>query len=112
SAQGWDDYESALAAQPTTPVDAQAEGADMLYSSGTTGRPQGVKPPLPATPFPTQSAVGALSAMLFGADEHTVYLSPAPLYHAAPLRFSMANHRLGGTVVAMEHFDPERFLEL
>ena len=112
SAEGWDSYDEAVAAQPVTPIDDQAEGADMLYSSGTTGRPKGVKPPLVATPFPTQTPVGALAAMLFGADQDTVYLSPAPLYHAAPLRFSMANHRLGSTVVAMEHFDPEGFLRL
>ena len=37
--------------------------------------------------------------MLFGVGEDTVYLSPAPLYHAAPLRFCRATHRLGGTVV-------------
>ena len=81
----------------------------MLYSSGTTGRPKGVKVPLPGGPVPARTtAVGALAAMLFGADQDTVYLSPAPLYHAAPLRFCMAGHRIGATVVVMEHFDPER----
>ena len=50
--------------------------------------------------------------LLFGADESTVYLSPAPLYHAAPLRFCRAVHRLGGTVIVMEHFDPEQYLAL
>ena len=42
----------------------------------------------------------------------SVYLSPAPFYHAAPLRFSMAAQALGATVVAMEHFDAEQYLAL
>jgi long-chain acyl-CoA synthetase len=112
SAEGWDSYEEAVAAQPSTPIDDQAEGADMLYSSGTTGRPKGVKTPLPAGEFPMQSPVGAIGQMLFGTNQDTVYLSPAPLYHAAPLRFSMAVHRFGATAVVMEHFDPEAFLRL
>jgi acyl-CoA synthetase (AMP-forming)/AMP-acid ligase II len=107
---GWDSFDAVVDAQPTTPVDDQAEGADMLYSSGTTGRPKGVKPPLPAGEFPMQSSVGALAGLLFGVSSETVYLSPAPLYHAAPLRFSLAGQRFGATVVVMEHFDPERFL--
>jgi long-chain acyl-CoA synthetase len=45
-------------------------------------------------------------------DENTIYLSPAPLYHAAPLRFNMSVMRLGGTSVIMEHFDAEEFLRL
>src|SRR3546814_14028676 len=53
-----------------------------------------------------------LAGLLFGADESTMYLSPAPLYHAAPLRFCRAVHRTGGTVVVMEHFDPEEYLRL
>jgi acyl-CoA synthetase (AMP-forming)/AMP-acid ligase II len=56
--------------------------------------------------------VTGLAQLLFAADESSVYLSPAPLYHAAPLRFCRATHRLGGTVVVMEHFDPEQYLAL
>jgi long-chain acyl-CoA synthetase len=109
---GWERYDEVVAAQPATPIDGEAEGADMLYSSGTTGRPKGVKVPLPSGPYPSMSAVGGLVLGLFGGTEDTVYLSPAPLYHAAPLRFSMAAHRIGGTVVVMRHFDPEAFLRL
>ena len=111
---GYDAYEDALAAQPPTPLDeARVEGQDMLYSSGTTGRPKGVKVPLPDAPLGEGAdGVTGLAQLLFSADESTVYLSPAPLYHAAPLRFCRATHRLGGTVVVMEHFDPEQYLSL
>jgi long-chain acyl-CoA synthetase len=112
AAEGWEPLEAAVAAYPDTPIDDQSEGADMLYSSGTTGRPKGVKSALPEGEFAQMSAVGVLGAALFGVGEDSVYLSPAPLYHAAPLRFCMAIHRFGGTVVVMPHFDPERFLAL
>ena len=112
SVDGWERYDDLVADRPTTPIDDQAEGADMLYSSGTTGRPKGVKPPLPTGDFPQMSSVGAIEQMLFGVTQDTVYLSPAPLYHAAPLRFSMSAQRHGATVVAMVHFDPEAFLRL
>ena len=111
---GYDPYEDVLAAQPATPLDeARVEGQDMLYSSGTTGRPKGVKVPMLDAPLGDGAdSVTGLSALLFGADESAVYLSPAPLYHAAPLRFCRAVHRLGGTVIVMEHFDPEQYLAL
>ncbi len=112
SADGWEQLDDAVADHPTTPIDDESEGADMLYSSGTTGRPKGVKTPLPSGDFPQMSAVGTLQQLLFGANQDTVYLSPAPMYHAAPLRFSMSIQRFGATVVAMEHFDPEGFLRL
>ncbi len=111
-AEGWDCFETALEAQPRTPIADQAEGSDMLYSSGTTGRPKGVKPPLPSGAYPTPGTVPFLCQTLLGATDTTVYLSPAPLYHAAPLRFTMAMHRLGATAVVQQHFDPEGYLAL
>lgn len=109
---GYESYEDAVAAQPATALPEQRyAGTDMLYSSGTTGKPKGVarqfvENPLESTP----SAVTGLLSLLFGGTQDMVYLSPAPLYHAAPLRFCLSAHQLGATVVAMEHFDPEVYL--
>ncbi len=109
--EGYERFEDAVAAQPAEPLPApRREGLDMLYSSGTTGRPKGVKIPIPDTELGAPTALAGAAQLLFGFDENAVYLSPAPLYHAAPLRFSMGVHRVGGTVIVMEHFDPEEAL--
>lgn len=107
-------YEDALAAQAGTPLPDAVEGRELLYSSGTTGRPKGVKPALPGVPVGTANvdSLVRLAVPLYGLAEDSVLLSPAPLYHAAPLRFSIANSRLGGTTVVMDHFDPLAFLRL
>ncbi len=110
---GYEPWEDALAAQPATALpEDRVEGRDMLYSSGTTGRPKGVEAPLPGAPLGTTDAVHLLVSALFGAAADSVYLSPAPMYHAAPLRFSMGFHRTGATVIAMERFDAEDALAL
>jgi len=103
-------FEDAVAAQSADVPDDAVEGQDMLYSSGTTGRPKGVKMPISGRPLGSPTAVSLMTEMLFGAKTDTVYLSPAPLYHAAPLRFCLGYHRMGCTVVAMEKFDPEEAL--
>jgi len=110
-ADGWTRMQEALAGRPQTPIADQSEGASMLYSSGTTGRPKGVKPPLPPQGYPQESKWSGLN-QLFGVSEETVLLSPAPLYHAAPLGFAMSMHRSGGTAVIASRFDPEEYLAL
>ncbi len=86
------------------------EGGDMLYTSGTTGRPKGVRRPLTFAPLGDAADRARRLNALFDMDSSSVFLSPAPLYHAAPLRFSMALLRLGGTLVTLEKFDPEAAL--
>ncbi len=105
-------WEAATAEQPTTPIADEVEGVDMLYSSGTTGRPKGVRIPSAGKPIGTPPALVLLLKGLYGADENSVYLSPAPLYHAAPLRFNFGIQRLGGTCILMEEFDAVGALEL
>lgn len=102
-----------LSLQPDTPVSDQRAGSDMLYSSGTTGRPKGIRLPLPEDgDIAASNILVQLAQAAFGFGPDSIYLSPAPLYHAAPLRWCMAVHRLGGTVIVMEKFDPERALAL
>jgi acyl-CoA synthetase (AMP-forming)/AMP-acid ligase II len=109
---GYASWEEATASQPAEPLDQELEGAQMLYSSGTTGRPKGVKHPLSGQPAGTTSPLLGLITAAYGATEESVYLSPAPLYHAAPLAYNMAFQRVGATCVIMENFDPVRALEL
>jgi long-chain acyl-CoA synthetase len=108
--EGFDDYASARDQFPTTPISDQSAGADMLYSSGTTGRPKGIKVALTGAPIDAPNAFLMLCQGIYGISSNSIYLSPAPLYHAAPLRWCMAAHRLGGTVVVMEKFEPEAYL--
>lgn len=109
---GYESFEDARAAFPAAPIADETAGADMLYSSGTTGRPKGIKPPLTGGPIDEPSPVGMLAQALFGFPPGCTYLSPAPLYHAAPLRWCMSVHKMGGTVIVMEKFDPENALAL
>jgi len=111
SVPGFGSYDDALAHASTAPLADQPHGDDFLYSSGTTGRPKGIKLPLldiqvdePGYPYVM------IFGGLYGFQPDTVYLSPAPVYHAAPLRFMGVIQALGGTVVMMRKFDPEGFL--
>ena len=110
--EGFARFEDARAAMPETPILDESAGADMLYSSGTTGRPKGVKVPLSGAPIDADTSLRMLVSALYGLDQETVYLSPAPLYHAAPLRWCMTVQKMGATTVIMEKFDPETFLKL
>jgi long-chain acyl-CoA synthetase len=110
TAPGFASYEKRIAAHPAAPIEDECEGADMLYSSGTTGRPKGVKPELTLAPVGTPNKLYQLVSFLFQPDGDAVYLSPAPLYHAAPLRYCLTFHRFGSTVVVMDRFDAEEAL--
>ena len=109
---GYLSYEEEMAKYPDTPIPECPEGRDMLYSSGTTGRPKGIVKVLPDVPFGTQDASEKDFARLFRLDSDTVYLSPSPLYHAAPHRFCMWSLRLGGTIIVMEKYDSVEALSL
>lgn len=104
---------AAIDAMPDGPIADERAGSDMLYSSGTTGRPKGVRLPLPEDGnIAATNSLVALAQGAFGFGPDSLYLSPAPLYHAAPLRWCMTVHKLGGTVIVMEKFDPEQALAL
>jgi fatty-acyl-CoA synthase len=110
---GYEDLDAILADSSAEPPDSRPRGGDMLYSSGTTGRPKGIKPSLPERQVdePGDTMVSSFGVP-FGFGEDTVYLSPAPLYHAAPLRTCATVQALGGTVVVMDKFDAEQSLAL
>ncbi|NKQ52703.1 acyl-CoA synthetase [Amycolatopsis sp. K13G38] len=109
--EGYGDYDAALAAASAEVPADQPRGADLLYSSGTTGRPKGIRVELPDRQVdePGDTLIPILQG-LYGFNSDTVYLSPAPVYHAAPLRFAVSVQAIGGTVIMMERFDPEEAL--
>lgn len=102
---GWLNLDEQIANCSTEPLAQQPMGDTMLYSSGTTGRPKGIKRAL------TGGSVAQGNPFLaapspYGFDENSRYLSPAPLYHAAPFGFCMRTLSAGGTVIYMDRFDP------
>ena len=107
---GFDDFDVAVSRSSAEPLPDRVDGSDMLYSSGTTGRPKGVRLQTTGSPLGSPVPLAGLGQFLLAMDDSMVYLSPAPLYHAAPLRWNMVVHRLGGTSVIMDHFDAEEFL--
>ena len=109
---GFESYEDVLAASSDVKPEREPRGDDMLYSSGTTGRPKGILPaPRDIDISDPDVPLIQLFTQVFGFDTDTVYLSPAPLYHAAPLRFVMTTIARGGTAVIMPRFDAEGALE-
>ncbi|ORW91033.1 acyl-CoA synthetase [Mycobacterium sp. IEC1808] len=109
---GWQSYDDALAAAGDPPP--MSDGSEMLYSSGTTGRPKAVRRSLPADGNGSwaQSVLELALIHKYGMDRSSVYLSPAPLYHAAGVNYTMAVHRVGAPSILMRKFDAEAVLRL
>jgi long-chain acyl-CoA synthetase len=108
----FESWEDAIAGYPSDPIADEQLGTPMPYSSGTTGRPKGILRPLPdLTPAQNLPVIGGLRA-LWRLREQMTYLSPAPLYHAAPQTSVALALRLGSTAVVMEHFDAAQYLDL
>lgn len=111
SLPGWRSYADALATAGDPPP--LSDGSEMLYSSGTTGRPKAVRRPLPTRDGSWAQAVLEQALIhYYGMDASSVYLSPAPLYHAAGVNYTMAVNRVGASSIIMEKFDAETVLRL
>lgn len=94
----------------TARVPDPVNGEVMLYSSGTTGQPKGIKRPLQTSPYGSPDNRTTRIRELFGNE--TVFLATSPLYHSAPYRYMSGMLATGGTQIIMNHFDPEEALRL
>ena len=108
---GYSSLEDEVATMPAEPISDETKGQDLLYSSGTTGQPKGVKIELTGESPEAMSEAFEAVTQLYGYSADSIYLSPAPLYHAAPLRFNLAIFWVGGTSIIMQRFDPAAALE-
>jgi long-chain acyl-CoA synthetase len=109
--EGYENFAAAVSEHSADPLAGRVTGTDMLYSSGTTGRPKGIVSAFEPLPLESrEDRVADMLSTMFAFDDTKVYLSPGPLYHSAPLRFCKGVNAIGGTLVVMERFDAEEFL--
>lgn len=104
-------FDDALSAFDGSPIRGAVEGSEMLYSSGTTGRPKGVKPALSGLPLGSTAVIAGLMQRGFDVGPDSVYFSSSPYYHAAPMKWGQGVTILGGTLVMAERFDAENSLK-
>ena len=107
----WHSYEESLSSVSSEAP--SSDGSEMLYSSGTTGRPKGIRRPLPTENGSWAQSVLEMALLhRYGMTGDSVYLSPAPLYHAAGVNYTMAVNRVGAATVMIPKFDAEETLRL
>ena len=109
---GLESWQSLRQSQPISAIADESPGTDMLYSSGTTGRPKGVRPPLPSGELAAPTPLMGMATNLYAMRPESVYLSTSPLYHAAPQRWALTVQRIGGTVLFTNKYDAEEALAL
>jgi long-chain acyl-CoA synthetase len=103
-------WEAATAEMPATLIDDPSTGLTLIYSSGTTGKPKGVRRPLPEAPFDTPDSYLPYHQQLFRTEPGTHFIATAPLYHSGPLAFVLSELHLGASVLIFEKFDAEKVL--
>ena len=96
---------------PPFPPDERQPGEMMVYTSGTTGRPKGVRRPLGQGDLIPQLEV-MVAVTLGDHPEGGIHLVCAPLYHRGPNIPAISALHAGQTLVMMDRFDPERALQL
>lgn len=107
---GVERWEDAVECESPMPIADEQAGYHMVYSSGTTGRPKGVHIALTGGPATEPHQLADRLEEQYHLGPTSVLLSPAPLYHTAPLAYSTMAQRLGATVVILRKFDPEAAL--